>query len=293
MDIRIEHAKDNIIEGCLCLEGGAYRGTYTSGVLDCLMDHDINLRTTIGVSAGGLNGFNYVSGDIGRSAILSINFRHDKDYIGLKSLLRTGSIVNFDYMFEEIAKAIPYNEERLFHSGRELIIIATNIETGKPEAFFNTDKETLYKAIAASASMPLVSRPVQIGEGYYLDGGCSTKLPIRYAMEKGHEKIIFVATRQKEYRRKPVPKEFELEKIHYRNYPAFVQSLKMANVLYNNDCDLIDQLVEMGEMYRIAPSEPVTIGRMEGDSEVLEGLYHLGYKDTEAQIEQIKEYLAI
>ncbi len=67
----------------------------------------------------------------------------------------------------------------------------------------------------------------------------------------------------------------------------------MANVLYNNDCDLIDQLVEMGEMYRIAPSEPVTIGRMEGDSEVLEGLYHLGYKDTEARIEQIKEYLAI
>lgn len=48
------NARDNIIPGCLVLEGGAFRGVYTSGVLDCFMENDINMQTTVGVSAGAL-----------------------------------------------------------------------------------------------------------------------------------------------------------------------------------------------------------------------------------------------
>ncbi len=293
MDINITHAKDNMIEGCLALEGGAFRGVYTSGVIDALMENDINLSTTVGISAGGLNGMCYVSGDIGRAAFLSVNQRHNKDYVSMRNILKSGSVVNFNYVFENYDKEVPINEERLFHSERKFYVIATNLETGRPVAFDNSDKETLFKAIAASASMPLVSTPVKIGDGLYLDGGCSTKLPVRFALRQGFEKIIFVATRDKEYRRKEVAPEYQMEKIVYAKYPAFVRSLKRANALYNSDCDLIDELVEMGEIFRIAPSKPVTIGRMEDDLEVLEDLYRLGYDDTIALMPKIKEYLAI
>ena len=34
----------------LVLEGGAMRGMYTAGVLDCFMDHDISFDAVIGVS---------------------------------------------------------------------------------------------------------------------------------------------------------------------------------------------------------------------------------------------------
>ena len=37
--------------GCMVLEGGAFRGLYTQGVLDVLMQEGINLACTIGVSA--------------------------------------------------------------------------------------------------------------------------------------------------------------------------------------------------------------------------------------------------
>ena len=40
----------------LVLEGGAMRGMYTAGVLDCFMDHDISFDAVIGVSAGALFG---------------------------------------------------------------------------------------------------------------------------------------------------------------------------------------------------------------------------------------------
>lgn len=52
--------------GCMVLEGGAFRGVYTSGVLDALLQAGIQMQCTIGVSAGALTGLNYVAGQIGR-----------------------------------------------------------------------------------------------------------------------------------------------------------------------------------------------------------------------------------
>ena len=57
-------ASDKVTKGCLVLEGGAFRGVYTSGVLDYLMMHDVNFECVVGVSAGALNGVNYVAGQI-------------------------------------------------------------------------------------------------------------------------------------------------------------------------------------------------------------------------------------
>ena len=61
-------ASDALVPGCLVLEGGAFRGLYTQGFLDVMMERGLNLSCVIGVSAGALAGVNYVSGQIGRSA---------------------------------------------------------------------------------------------------------------------------------------------------------------------------------------------------------------------------------
>lgn len=47
-------AKGDIIKGCLVLEGGAFRGLYTGGVLDALMVHGIQIECTAGVSCWGI-----------------------------------------------------------------------------------------------------------------------------------------------------------------------------------------------------------------------------------------------
>ena len=83
------NASENITEGCLVLEGGAFRGLYTQGVLDAMMQNDINLSCVIGVSAGALGGLNYVSGQIGRSARINLSYRHDSRYVGVKALIRS------------------------------------------------------------------------------------------------------------------------------------------------------------------------------------------------------------
>ena len=44
-------------------------------------------------------------------------------------------------------------------------------------------------------------------------------------------------------------------------------------------------------IFCIAPSEPVTIGRLEKDMEKLGDLYHLGRKDALAALEELKKYI--
>lgn len=46
----------------IVLEGGAFRGLFTAGALDCLMDNQIVFDYVVGVSAGAGNAVNYLAG---------------------------------------------------------------------------------------------------------------------------------------------------------------------------------------------------------------------------------------
>ena len=50
-DIPRGSASNQIVDGCLVLEGGAFRGLYTQGFLDAMMQNDLNMSSVIGVSA--------------------------------------------------------------------------------------------------------------------------------------------------------------------------------------------------------------------------------------------------
>ena len=105
-------APDTIVDGCLVLEGGAFRGVYTAGVLDAFMEAGLNFQCTVGVSAGAMNGVNYVAGQIGRSARVILSYRHDSRYVGLAALKKNRGIVGFDFALNEVNQIIPFNDQR-------------------------------------------------------------------------------------------------------------------------------------------------------------------------------------
>ena len=292
-DIPAGDAQDKLMKGCLVLEGGAFRGVYTNGVIDVLMQEGIDLSATYGVSAGAMNGINYVAGQIGRSARVNRRYRHDSRYVGKDALKANKGIIGFDFVFGKLEGVEPLNTQRLMHSGREFFAVATCLETASPEAFANDgDIGLVYKAVQASASMPFVSKPVEIKGKHYLDGGCSCKIPYRFALERDFEKIVVVRTRPRNYRKKlKMKRSLPSERIVYRDYPEFAEKLKRSSIDYNLQCDELEELEAKGRIFVIAPSEPITVGRLEGDMEKLGGLYRLGYEDTKAAIPALKEYL--
>ena len=285
-------ASGGITPGCMVLEGGSFRGLYTGGVLDCLMEHEINLACTIGVSAGALNGFNYSAGQIGRSSRFNLSHRHDRNYLGIPALFRNHGLFGFDIMFDDTRNGDPLDHERFNDPNRRFIAVATDCNTGEPVYFENRVCSDIFQSIRASASMPFFSAMVLIDGQQYLDGGCSVSIPLDWALEEGYEKIVVVRTRDRSYR-KTAPSNFSqrIKNIFYHNYPEFLQTWNEGTERYNALCDRIDELESQGSIFVIAPSTPVTVTRLERDMEKLGALYWQGWQDTENQLKALKEYL--
>ena len=286
-------APETVTEGAVALEGGAFRGVYTNGVMDALMQEGLCFRTTYGVSAGAMNAINYVAGQIGRSARVNLRFRHDSRYVGKDALKGNRGLVGFDFVFGDLPGIEPLNRERLMSPETELFSVATCLETGKAEALGKGScPEDVFKAIQASASMPYLALPVEIGGKHYLDGGCECKVPYRFPVERGIEKIVVVRTRPRTYRKKLKPSgRPDAAKLVFRHYPDFIESLGRSNEDYNRQCDELELLEAQGRIFVIAPSQPVTVSRFEGSMGKLGELYRLGYSDAKERIPALREYL--
>lgn len=284
-------AEGGVIKACMVLEGGAFRGVYTSGALDAMMLAGINTEATVGISAGAMNGINYAAGLIGRSGRINLKYRRDGRYVGLRPLVKDKGIIGFDFVFGEVCEDLPFDLAAFLASPRRLAVGCARLSDGALR-YFEKDCGELYQAIRASASMPIVSRPVTVLGEDYLDGGCAEKIPLDWALEQGYEKIIVVRTRDRAYRR---PEEGgltrSLKRRMYRKHPAFLQGLLEEAARYNSLCERMEALEREGRLFMLCPSSPVTVGRLEKDMEKLGALYWQGYTDAEAALPELKAYL--
>ncbi|MCI6435455.1 MAG: patatin family protein [Clostridiales bacterium] len=292
--VKLSSAPDTIVPGCMVLEGGSFRGCYTSGVLDVLMENGINLQTTIGTSAGALNGYNYVAGEIGRAAKINLGYRHDRRYMGPRTLARNRGVVGFDFLLNEVEEEIPFNRERFEDPNRRFLVTVTNCETGQVRYCEKGITPDFQKAVQASASMPFVSDMVEVDGVPCLDGGCAVKIPYRWALDNGFEKILVVRTRPAEYRRPQETKAFtEITERIYRNYPQLVELLDNQSEQYNGACRELEQLQEQGKLLMLCPSGSISVSAIEGDMERLGALYLLGRADAKLMLPQIRAYFGL
>ncbi len=286
-------SSEKVTPGCLVLEGGAFRGLYGEGVLDAMMEEDINLQCTIGVSAGAMNGLNYVSGQIGRSGRTNLRYRHNSHYVGAVALKRNKGPIGFDFIFRELKKlGDPLDEERFFRPEQRFIAVATNCKTGKTEYFEKGKCGDIFQAIRASASMPYISRMVTVDGIPCLDGGCSVNIPYQWAIDNRFEKIVIVKTRPDNWRYEDTSENKWAHRF-YRFYPKFAKSLAGKEKRYNKACDEIEALRQSGRVFVISPSRHLPVGRLEGNMEKLGELYYMGYHDTKNAMNSLKKYLEI
>ena len=274
----------------LVLEGGAMRGMYTAGVLDVMLDEDIHVDGVIGVSAGVLFGVNYLSKQRGRSIRYNKRFNGDKRYMGMHSLFTTGNIVNTEFAYYTVPYELDvFEDETFMNSGVPFYAVVTNMQTGKPEYMQIHSVFDQMEVLRASASMPLVSKPVYLDGVPYLDGGIADSIPYEKMMEMGYDRIIVVLTRDFSYRKKSsskLPAE-----LRYHKYPEFRQTLEHRYEAYNASVAHLRWLEKQGKVFVIRPSAPIGIKRIEKDADKLQEVYELGLHDGEHSIHALQEYL--
>ena len=276
----------------LVLEGGAMRGLFTAGVMDVLMEGEITFDGVIGVSAGACFGCNYKSGQVGRVIRYNKRFAKDPRYCSWKSLVQTGDLFNADFCYRELPRELDVFDAAAYAANpMEFHVVVTDCATGK-SVYKKLDKadEEAFRWIQASASMPIVSQPVKIDGGEYLDGGLSDGIPLRYFESIGYERNVVITTRPRGYRKFPSWKA-SLAKCFMRRHPAVGNALKTRHVWYNETLEYINERVRAGAALLIAPEKPLEISRLCHDPEQMQRVYDEGRKTATGHLEQLKSFL--
>lgn len=278
----------------LVLEGGAMRGLFTAGVIDVLMENGIEFDGIIGVSAGAAFGCNYKSKQPGRAVRYNTRFCRDKRYCSFRSLIKTGDMFGAKFCYYDIPKKLDvFDFETFEKSPAEFWVVCTDVETGRP-VYHRCRKcdDTSLEWIRASASMPLASKIVKIGDLKLLDGGIADSIPLKFMEKTGYERNLVILTQPRDYTKKP-SKAVGMMKLSMRKYPEFIQAAGNRHNMYNSELEYIRGAEKEGRAFVIAPDEKLPIGHIEHDADVLREVYRIGRNTANARLDEIKAFLGI
>lgn len=277
----------------LVLEGGGMRGLFSTGVLDAFLKEGVTVDGMVGVSAGACLGCNYKSQQIGRALRYNIKLRKDPKYMGWRSLIKTGDFIGAEYTYHYVPTYVDVFDRKAFAANpMKFVAVCTDVRTGDPiyKQIDAITDETL-DWIRASASLPLLSRPVELDGHVMLDGGMADAIPLRYWQSQGYDRNIVILTQPRDFRKKKT-KMMPLFRLFMHKYPAVVKAMAHRHEMYNEQLDYILEEEKRGKTLLIFPPSKLDIGRVEQSAEKMAAIRQLGEDTAMAMMDRIKDFLA-
>ncbi len=284
---------DNNFRTGLIMEGGAMRGLFTVGVTDVFMENGIEFDGAIGVSAGAAFGCNYKSRQPGRALRYNKAYAKDPRFCSIRSLIRTGDLFGAEFCYHTIPDELDiFDTPAYVDNPMEFYVVCTDAETGKALYFCDgeTGDDTL-EYFRASASMPLVSKPVEIKGKKLLDGGIADSVPIQFFESIGYSRNVIILTQPLGFTKKP-SSATKLMKYALKDYPEIVRAMEIRHIEYNDTLNYIAEKEKRGEILVIRPEDALPIGRISHDPQKMQEVYDLGRGVAEKQLKKIKEFIS-
>lgn len=275
----------------LVLEGGGLRSLFSAGVMDVMMESGIEPDGIIGVSAGATFGCNYKSRQPGRALRYNMRFRNDWRYISLRSWITTGDLVGARFSYHVMPTELDvFDREAYRQNPASFYVVCTDVENGLP-AYHRIDEmdHTGMEWLRASASMPVVSCPVELEGRKYLDGGISDSIPLQFFQREGYERCVVILTQPAGFRKKPT-RLMPLLRVFEHN-KAIVDAMARRHEMYNAQLDYVAEQQRLGRILLIQPQQPLGIGRTELKPEKMQRVYDLGRRTGEEWLARIREFM--
>ena len=277
----------------LILEGGAMRGMFSCGILDVLMENGVTFDGCAGISAGAVFGCNFKSGQIGRPIRYNKKYCADPRYVSLRSLVTTGDLYGVQFCYHELPDKLDVFDRKAFSENPMAFYVgATDVDTGK--AVYHLCKDGGAEDIEwmrASASMPMVSRVVEIGDYRLLDGGIVEPVPYDFMRREGYGRNVVILTQPREYRKKKSAM-LPLMRLTMRAYPKVVEAMALRHERYNAMTDRIAEDEQQGKVLVLRPPEALCISRTEKNPEELERVYQMGRRIALQRLDEVRAYLS-
>ena len=276
----------------IVLEGGGMRGMFTCGILDVLMENHIYLDGMVGVSAGIAFGCNYKSRQAGRALRYNVRFAHDKRYSGIASLLKTGNYYNAWFAYHLVPThydIFDYNAYEESPMACYAVCFDVNTGEGVYQRLDHVNNE-FFEWVRASASMPVVAQPVDVGGHLLLDGGLADSIPLAFMINKGYQRNVVILTREEGYR-KTAEKGLWLMKPMLRKWPKVIEALKHRPALYNQQLQQVREEERKGNAFVFRPEEPLNVSRTTHNPDEMNRVYQLGRELALKRLDELKAFL--
>lgn len=272
----------------LVLEGGGMRGAYTAGVLEALAEHKVMFPYVAGVSAGALNAAAFVSGHPGRTRRVLVDYCQDPRLLSVQNLMINGSVFGYDFIFNQIAAEHALIDFDLLHRSETVLLAgATDCATGRAVWY---GKEHIgpgrTETLAASCSVPFVSKVVEYQGRQLLDGACVCPIPVEKSMADGNEYNVIVLTKHVCHEKK-IGYPLGMIKSVYGRFPKLVETLASSNDIYNEQVRLCRRLEKEGKAVVIQPPPSLMVSTYEKNPQILSSLADRGYADGKAKLSEI------
>lgn len=277
----------------IVLEGGGMRGMYTCGILDVLMENHIFLDGMVGVSAGIAFGCNYKSRQSGRALRYNVRFARDKRYSGIRSLLKTGNYYNAWFAYHLVPTHYDVFDFNAFEeSPMECYAVCFDVKTGEG-VYQRLDRvnNDFFEWIRASASMPVVAQPVEVGGRLLLDGGLADSIPLQFMIDKGYKRNVVILTREDGYR-KTAEHGMWLMKPLLRKWPKVIDALRERPAIYNKQLQQVREEERKGNAFVFRPLKPLDVSRTTHDPEEMNRVYQQGRQEALQRLDDLKKFLA-
>lgn len=278
----------------LVLEGGGLRGMFTNGILDVFMKNGIRFDAVVGVSAGMLFGCNYKSNQPGRALRYNLRYKDNIEYMSWKSLIKTGNYVNERFSYHLLPYMLdPFDFNEFKKNPMKFYAVCTDIERGCSVYHEIDDANGIgMRWMQAYASMPVFAKPVEIDGRYYLDGGITDSIPLKFIQEKGFKKNIVILTQPADFRKKKAHVGL-IMKLLLNRYPMVAELMARRHVMYNNELDYIHSELKKGDTFLICPDEKLDIGRLSMKEDKILRVYEAGVEKAQQLLPQIKDFISI
>lgn len=283
----------NKIKTGLILEGGALRGLFSAGVMDVMLENGIQFDGMIGVSAGAAFGCNFKSKQAGRVIRYNKRFAHDWRFFSLRSLIVTGNLFGAEFCYHTMPDELDiFDVETYDANPMEFWTVSTDVETGTP--FYHRSMKAGYECyewIRSSASMPIVSKLVEVGGHKFLDGGVSDSIPLVFFQQKGFARNVIVLTHPIGYVKNQIPM-FTFIKRLLRKYPLFAQAMQDRPRMYNEQLAYVREQEEAGKVLVIRPKTELPVSHLTHNRRKMQSVYDAGREVAWEGLSRLRRFLA-
>ena len=236
----------------LVLSGGGIRGVAHIGAIKAMEECGIYPSHIAGTSAGAIVGSLYAAG---RSCEEMLDFFKTTEIFSINNYAKgKPGFLDTEKFYNQFKAYMPHDTFESLE--KPLFITATNLLDGTLKVF---SRGELIRPVLASAAVPGLFAPVQIKNGYYIDGGTLNNFPVDL-IRPYCENIVGVYVNP--FNKVSIQELNRVDKVLERAYHVMVANETTRKF---KDCDLL-----------IRPMNMDRIGMFTLKN--LDSIYHLGYK---------------